>query len=203
MPTAASSARWAWTSTPTSTSRCSSARGSGPIVGLAPATLLILLVTFGFRRLRTRHLTAAREARSAEAALASERQRLGNIIEQIDIGTWDTTIDENGNHETFVDARWAAMLGRKAEDLNPLYAETFCPLMLHPDDPPILTTAMEESLTLGDRLLEFDVRLKHADGHWVWTRCAARPPNTMHRAARGAWSARRWTSARARRSSRR
>ena len=142
------------------------------LLGLLPATLLIALLTLGFHRLRTRYLSAAREAVRAGRALAGERQRLGNIVEEIHIGTWETSIDERGVHVSQVDARWAAMLGRQADDLNPLHADTFCPLLVHPEDVCIIESVIPNALATQDKLLEFDVRLRHADGHWVWTRDA-------------------------------
>jgi diguanylate cyclase (GGDEF)-like protein/PAS domain S-box-containing protein len=139
------------------------------LVGLVPTGVLIALLALCFHRLRTRQLLAAREMERAVLALEHEQQQIGSVVESIDLGTWETELDSNGIPELQVDDRWAAMLGRRAEDLNPLRPQTFIPLLVHPDDVGLVNSIMTETLRTPGKLLEYDVRMRHADGRWIWT----------------------------------
>jgi PAS domain S-box-containing protein len=67
-----------------------------------------------------------------------------------------------------VDSYWAAMLGRSMEELNPLTPDRMFPLLVHPDDAADARDAIDRALREDDTMFSVDVRMRHADGHWVW-----------------------------------
>jgi diguanylate cyclase (GGDEF)-like protein/PAS domain S-box-containing protein len=138
-------------------------------LGLLPAALLIAIFSFGFHRIRSRGLAAMRAAEDAARLLIAQQQRLGDVVERVSLGTWESTIDSDGTAHVSVDERWAAMLGRRAEELNPLRMDAFFTTLVHPDDVTHARAAVGDALREDGRLLDIDLRLRHADGHWVWT----------------------------------
>jgi diguanylate cyclase (GGDEF)-like protein/PAS domain S-box-containing protein len=139
--------------------------------GLVPAGVLIALLGVSFYRVRLRGLADAQAAiDSAEAAeqaaevLAAERQRLSAVIEGTDVGIWDWDI---ATDVRVVDQRWARMIGYRHEDLSPLTADRWRPLV-HPQDLPGLQQAIAACADARDAIFVHEFRLRHADGRWVW-----------------------------------
>lgn len=92
------------------------------------------------------------------------RERLENIIEGTNVGTWEWNVQTG---ETSFNDRRADIIGYRLEELAPLSIETWLRLS-HPED-----------LERSDRLLarhfsgeleyyDFEGRMRHKDGHWVW-----------------------------------
>ena len=140
------------------------------LAGLLPAVLLIGLLSMAFYRIRIGGFAAARAARHAASVLSTEQQRLASVVEGTNVGTWQTAIDPDrpGADHITVDARWAAMLGHDAGVLNPLDPARFFGLLVHPDDASTVQQGVERALHEQGFLLRFDVRMRHAAGHWVW-----------------------------------
>lgn len=140
------------------------------LIGLLPAALLIGALGFAYFRVRMRGLMAElAAARSAGEAHASQ-QRLAGIIESARVGTWEAIMDPDfsGRDILSVDDPWAAMLGRTAEELNPLTPGRFCSMLVHPDDMAHTQAAIGEALSEEGRMFAVDARLRHCAGHWVW-----------------------------------
>ena len=85
------------------------------LLGLLPAGLLIVGLSLAFYRIRLRGLAAIRdvaraglEAESAAEVLATQRQRLRNVIEGTGVGTWEWNIETG---VVLINDRWAAMIG--------------------------------------------------------------------------------------------
>jgi PAS domain S-box-containing protein len=102
--------------------------------------------------------------RQAQRALAAEHRRLSNIIASTGMGTWEWN-PRTG--EVLVNDRWAAMIGRTAEDIAPLSAQTWLDHM-HPADIPRAAALIEQHLAGQTKLYEVEVRMRHRDGSWVW-----------------------------------
>lgn len=153
-------------------------------IGLLPALLLTALLAIAFHRLRVGAFAAARAARHAEQVLSAEQQRLAGVVEGTNVGTWQSLIDPDSasGDVITVDARWAAMLGRDAGELNPMSPSRFFSLLVHPDDLAVVQAVTERALREFDYLISFDVRLRHVDGHWVWTEVRGK---VVERDARG------------------
>ena len=102
--------------------------------------------------------------RRAEQALDQERQRLHNIIEGTGAGTWEWNVQTGVAH---FNARWAALLGYTLAELAPLSIDTRTNLM-HPDDVASINQLMAEHFAGRSSHYEFEPRMRHRDGHWVW-----------------------------------
>jgi PAS domain S-box-containing protein len=101
--------------------------------------------------------------RSAEL-LGNERRRLAAILEGTNAGTWEWNVQTGA---AVFNERWAAIIGYRLEELAPVSIQTW-QRFAHPDD-------LGESGLLLDRHLrgefpfyEFEGRIKHKDGNWVW-----------------------------------
>ncbi len=103
------------------------------------------------------------QCRSA-TALALALERLQHIIEGTNAGTWEWNLQTG---DTVFNERWAAMLGYRLSELEPVGRAVWTRLV-HPED-----------LDRSDRLLarhlagelpyyEAEFRIRHKDGHWVW-----------------------------------
>jgi sigma-B regulation protein RsbU (phosphoserine phosphatase) len=101
--------------------------------------------------------------RNAEL-LAAQRQRLANIIEGTNVGTWEWNVQTG---ELDINERWAEIIGYSCEELAPVGIETWA-RQAHPED---LKRSME---LLGRHFAgtldyyEFECRMRHKDGGWVW-----------------------------------
>ncbi|HPW28247.1 MAG TPA: response regulator [Rhodoferax sp.] len=100
----------------------------------------------------------------AQQTLDAERQRLDNIITGTRAGTWEW------NHQTdqgIVSARWAEMIGYTLEetngDPNRLWRNA-----LHPEDALLARQRLAEHLSGQRETYEFEGRIRHKDGHWIW-----------------------------------
>ncbi len=98
------------------------------------------------------------------SALIRQRQRLSNIIEGTDVGTWEWNIQTG---ETVFDGRWAEMLGYSLEDLKPLSIKTWEELV-HPEDMSRVQETLDRHLEGRLETFESDYRMRRKDGNWVW-----------------------------------
>ena len=123
-------------------------------------------------------------AKRARKSLDDERQRLNNIITGTRAGTWEWNCQTD---QGIVNARWAEMigytLGEVIADPNRLWRGA-----LHPDDAVIAGQRLKEHLAGQRDVYEFEGRIRHKDGHWIWqltrgklfTRTAAGEPEWMY-----------------------
>ncbi|NLD95246.1 MAG: PAS domain S-box protein, partial [Fibrobacter sp.] len=99
----------------------------------------------------------------SEISLRKQSDRLADVIKGTNIGTfeWDiltgTIIFNN---------RWAEMLGYAINDLQP-HITTWNNLT-HPDDNSVINLLLEKHFNRELDFFDFETRMKHADGHWVW-----------------------------------
>jgi PAS domain S-box-containing protein len=104
------------------------------------------------------------ERKAAESALAEERRRLADIIAGTKVGTWEWDLVTNAVR---LNARWAEMMGRRLEDLEPTTIETWR-LFCHPEDR--IRAEAEIARHIGGETEQFrlEVRMLHGDGRWIW-----------------------------------
>ena len=104
-------------------------------------------------------------SKAAVDDLAHERERLDNILRANNAGTWEWNM---ATGEARVDERWAQLIGRTLDELRPVSIDTMVDHG-HPDDllqsMPLL--ARHATGELPHHSVE--LRMKHRDGHWVWT----------------------------------
>ena len=107
---------------------------------------------------------ALRLAERMTLDLASERQRLVNIVEGTNAGSWVWQVQTGA---LSLDERWAALLGYDLQGLAPVSMESLGQRM-HPDDAAGTMAALKAHLRGQSEHFECEVRMRHRDGHWVW-----------------------------------
>ncbi len=104
------------------------------------------------------------ERKLAEEEIRIQRQRLENIIEGADVGTWELDIQSG---KTVYNENWAKMLGYTLDELQPVNNKTWEKLC-HPDDLKKSDGIAERHLKGELPYYECECRMKHKDGHWIW-----------------------------------
>ena len=99
-----------------------------------------------------------------EAALNAERERLQNVIDGTQAGTWEWNVETG---ETLFNERWAEMLGYRLEELAPISINTWIQAT-HPDDLKRSTALLEQHLAGEIPYYSCELRMRHKTGHWVW-----------------------------------
>ncbi|MBB5204241.1 PAS domain S-box-containing protein [Inhella inkyongensis] len=116
-------------------------------------------------------------AKTVQAELQRERERLTAIVEGTQAGTWEWNFQSG---ELRVNPRLAGFLGESLEALHragvSLWRER-----VHPEDRERLQKAMHAHFSGASPACEVELRLRHAQGHWVWLMLrgtvVARTPN--------------------------
>ena len=131
--------------------------------GLAMTLLLLLAIA---RVQGSRHSTeqAQRQTQLAKESLTAQSQRLHDVIEAADMGTWEFN---SKTSEIQVNDRWLAIGGMTRAQWRAIPNYTWHQLC-HPDDIPILKDAMRRHMRGDAPSVETEYRHRHADGHWVW-----------------------------------
>jgi PAS domain S-box-containing protein len=106
--------------------------------------------------------TVTRRAR-AEARLAANEARLDRVIDGAQLGLWDRDIASG--HLTF-NERWTEMLGYQLDELE--QHERSWQRLIHPEDLPRVTSALESHLQGRTPFYEIEHRLQTKDGGWKW-----------------------------------
>ena len=127
------------------------------MIGIAPAGMLIVVLGIAFYRIRLRGLADAE-------VLAGERQRLRAIIEGTDVGTWERDFTAGLFR---VSDRWAAMIGRRPAELDPLTDDKWRSLV-HPEDLAALDRHCTDGEDGPETVCVQEFRMLHADCRWVW-----------------------------------
>ena len=97
-------------------------------------------------------------------------QRLSNVIDGAQVGTWEWTVETGVND---INERWAEMLGHQRAEIAPMTYELWKKL-LHPDDLPGADAKVQRCWTEGKDTYEAEYRLRHKAGHWLWVMDRAR-----------------------------
>ncbi|MES2664622.1 MAG: PAS domain S-box protein [Pseudomonadota bacterium] len=98
------------------------------------------------------------------SALVKAEQRLERLIHGAKVGTWEY---DRRTRLNLINDRWAEMLGYSRADLDPMTREKWVALV-HPGDFRQMQTAEDLAYARGEREFDFQFRLKHRLGHWVW-----------------------------------
>ena len=105
------------------------------------------------------------ETKETELALRRSEQRLENILYGTDAGTWDWNLQTDA---IVLNERWAAMVGYTLAELTPHTSETWR-LLTHPQDLQEAETRLAQCFARESEQYECELRMRHRDGHWVWT----------------------------------
>ena len=134
--------------------------------------------TVGFRVDITEIKNATARAESISLALAEERRRLRAILEGTNVGTWEWNVQTG---KLICNEQYAALLGyTPAQFAEGGYA--FLTGLLHPEDALLAEQKMQDHLRGDSALFDQEMRLRHADGRWVWLLARAK---LVHQAADG------------------
>ena len=96
--------------------------------------------------------------------LQQERARLEGIIEGTNVGTWEWNVQTG---EAVYNERWAQILGYTLEEISPVSIQTWL-RFAHPDDLKTSGELLERHFKGDLDAYDFESRMKHRDGHWVW-----------------------------------
>lgn len=102
--------------------------------------------------------------RRAERELAREHERLRNLIEGTNAGTWEWNVQTG---EVIVNPRWAAILGWPVEELGAV-TNQFRADIAHPHELPQTRALLREHFAGRSDAYVTEVRLRHREGHWIW-----------------------------------
>ncbi len=110
------------------------------------------------------HIGKALMRRQAEDLLKRSEQKLHNIINGTNAGTWEWNAQTG---ETSFDEKSVAILGYTLEEFQPLSLEKWMRLK-HPEDRQTSNELLEKHLQGKTDYYSFESRMMHKDGHWVW-----------------------------------
>ena len=96
--------------------------------------------------------------------LANERQQLVNIVEGTNVSTWVWHVPSGVIQ---LDERWAAMMGYGFTKLGPQNISDWRN-RAHPDELQSGEAALKQHFRGETRYFEYEYRVRHRDGHWVW-----------------------------------
>ena len=98
------------------------------------------------------------------SAIKEAEERLETIIRGAEAGTWQYRVKTG---ENFVNERWAEIIGYTRAEITPLTYALWQSLV-HPCDFATHLADQSQQFAAGDGLFNYELRLRHKDGHWVW-----------------------------------
>ncbi|MBL8351000.1 MAG: PAS domain S-box protein [Burkholderiaceae bacterium] len=117
------------------------------------------------------HAADVTEMKSAQLALAQarhelerEHDRLRNLIDSTQAGTWEWNVRTG---EVIVNRRWAEILGWTPQELGPVHNQLRVDLS-HPDELANTRHLLREHFAGRTDSYVTEVRLRHRDGRWIW-----------------------------------
>ena len=104
------------------------------------------------------------------SVVKESEDRLQNIIKATNIGTWEWNIK---TEKTTFNERWTNIVGYTIEELSPLSIHKWRDL-IHPDDFKKSESLLAEHFNGNLPLYDFEYRMKHKNGSWVWVHSCGR-----------------------------
>ena len=104
------------------------------------------------------------ERMKVEKELLIEQQRLTNILEGTNVGTWEWNVQTG---ETVFNDRWADMIGCTLNEISPVSIETWMKFT-HPDDLENCHKILEKHFKGELSYYEIESRMRHKNGSWIW-----------------------------------
>lgn len=102
--------------------------------------------------------------KESEEELKNERERLNNIIEGTNAGTWELNVKTD---ELIVDKKCVEMIGYSLEELSSEKTALWKTL-IHPDDFENTLKTIKKHLAAETEYFEHEYRLKHKNGEFIW-----------------------------------
>ena len=132
--------------------------------------------TVGFRVDITEIRMATAQAQSVSVALADERRRLRTILEGTRVGTWEWNV---ATGELLCNDQYQSLLGYPPVRLDS-GGYAFLDSLIHPLDADDAALKMQAHLRGETPLFEHEMRLRHADGRWIWLLARANLARRTH-----------------------
>lgn len=133
-------------------------------------TALIAAAVWRAQRYRRSIEFARYRASRAREALALEQQRLQNIMDGTGVATWEF---DYSTRKLQASEHWALMSGYSVDELGPdLYSRWL--ELTHPDDLSRFFTALDEHYSGKSPHFDYEYRIRHKRGHWIWIGSRAR-----------------------------
>lgn len=104
------------------------------------------------------------QLKESEERIRQERMRLDHIITGTNAGTWEWNVQTG---ETIFNERWAEILGYTLAELSPVSIQTWMALA-NPEDLKRSGELLEQHFRGELDYYEFESRMRHKQGHWVW-----------------------------------
>jgi len=109
-------------------------------------------------------ITDITESKQAQNEVLAQKQRLGDIIEATNVGTWEWNVQTG---ETIFNKRWAQIIGYTLEELAPINIDTWIKYV-HPDDAEESGRLLEEHFCGKTDYYRCEARMRHKNGEWIW-----------------------------------
>ncbi len=91
-------------------------------------------------------------------------KRLERVIKGTRVGVWEWNVQTGWVN---FNERWAEIIGYKLDELQPVSIDTWMKYA-HPDDLVESNRRLQEHFRGDVEYYDFETRMKHKDGHWVW-----------------------------------
>ncbi len=114
-------------------------------------------------RSRIAELEAASQKPEQEE-LAGQKQQLDDVLKGTNAGTWNWNVVTG---EVTLNDRWAEIMGRTLDELEPIDIQTWIDYV-HPEDLPFAQDALNRHFTGASDYYDVVFRQPHKDGGWVW-----------------------------------
>lgn len=102
--------------------------------------------------------------KSAFQKIEEQNQRIQNILEGTNVGTWEWNVQTG---ETNFNARWAEMIGYSLDELEPIDIKTW-EKFVHPEDALISEQNLIACFEKKSEYYNCECRMQHRAGHWIW-----------------------------------
>jgi len=104
------------------------------------------------------------EMKQKEKQIKSQKQRLTNIIEGANVGTWEWNIPKG---ENIINEKYAEMIGYTLDEVSPITLDLW-ERYIHPEDVEHVNTMLEKHFNGEISQYKSKFRMQHKNGHWIW-----------------------------------
>jgi diguanylate cyclase (GGDEF)-like protein/PAS domain S-box-containing protein len=125
--------------------------------------LISALLAVCLRYRQQRRQSVARESSTVERLQHEHAERMELALGGADLGLWDWHLPSG---RVVRDPRWCAQLGYDLSEVAPTVAAWEA--MLHPDERAAINMALSQHFSGVTEICEFEYRMRHKAGHWVW-----------------------------------
>lgn len=110
------------------------------------------------------------ERKQFDKELTHQKQKLADILEGTNAGTWNWNIITG---ELSVDERWAEIMGYTVKELEPIDVNTWIN-NVHPDDLPAANDLLNKHFNKDLDYYDVEFRQPHKNGSWIWVNARGR-----------------------------